>query len=169
MLAGCGGDNNSTDSVSKEPVHCSTATKITAKVYKILVSYKLEENSCNDLLEVHITDDDFYAVHGFRVYRSFYKVTGYERLQTQYSADKYTTYVTKNPDSNESESHDIEYSFIYGNDFITKLNLYTTNTDIIYSTSEEYQLISDYSLPEFVLADFEEATQDMDSSNMVYQ
>lgn len=168
-LTACGGGSDDS-SPTPEPIsHCSTNTVIEAKLYKILTSYEVKTNTCNQLIKTDITDDDFFNKHGVRIYRAYYDVNGYDRFDSMsYQVDRHITLVTV-PASDDTPSQDIEYTVVYTDDFITKYNRYTTNTDIIYSTTDEYRLILDYSLPEFVLKDFEEVTKEMQSSNIKYK
>jgi hypothetical protein len=165
LLSACGG--------SEEPLppapHCSEATVLEAHLSRILTAYTIKTNTCNQISSADITDDDFYAVHGKRVYRSSYDVTGYNSFRSaSYSLSGHITFVEL-PATENTPSYQITYTVQYSDDFITKYNEYTTNTDVIYSSDDEYKLILDYSHPDFVLADFNEAIKDIKDANITYK
>jgi len=96
-------------------------------------------------------------------------VDGYDSFQSpSYVLDGHTTWVIKSAEGSVP-AQKITYEVKYTDDFITKYNEYTTNTDVIYSTEDEYKLILDYSHPDFVIADFNEAIKDMKDENLTYK
>ena len=60
----------------------------------------------------------------------------------------------------------IDYTYGVGDDFITRYNNETTNTDYIYSNEDEYKLIMSYTFPDNFVADFNEATKDINEDNV---
>lgn len=170
LLSACGGDSNSDNNNNAMPTaHCSESTKIEANAAVILTGYDLKINTCNQLIEIDLIHEDRVDSYGTLVYRSGYEVPGYSRFRSVgYKPEGHTTLVTI-PAIDGTPSYNIEYSVNYSDDFITKYNEYSTNTDVIYSTEDEYKLILDYSHPEFVLLDFNEATKDMKEENLTYR
>lgn len=170
LLSACGGGDSNSNSNSAMPTpHCSESTKIEVNPAVILTAYDFKVNTCNQLIQIAILHEDRVNENRTALYQSRYEVPGYSMfLSFGYKPEGHTTVVTI-PAKDSTPSHNIEYSVNYSDDFITKYDEYSTNTDVIYSTEDEYKLILDYSHPEFVFLDYKEAIKDMKEENLTYR
>jgi hypothetical protein len=166
LMLSCGGGSDTAEQPNIPPVvittptptpvpHCSDNTVLDFADYSSSAAgeqlvYVFLTNTCNNIRQARIHDGELYLadvdVEGFgKTSLNFRENSIYWAFLDEENSKNYAKYTN--------------YTYVYGDDFMTKYNDHTTNTDIIYNHEDEYKLMMVNVLPENVELLLEEVTK----------
>ena len=175
LLSACGGGSDGEgNKVAVEPPHCSEASVAVIEKHSRYDKNYFTTNECNELFQLTIRHSGTYTEEQSPYGYVNYKLNNGSYMSIIRGAGQ--TNITTWADATYSGFYEqylgagyglrIDYEHRDGDDFMTKYNNDTTNTDYIYSNEDEYKLIMSYSLPDSFVADFNEATKDIKEDNV---
>ncbi len=175
LLSACNdSSDDSAEAISAVAPHCSQATVLVIEKHRRFEKNFFNTNQCNELFQLTARYTGTYTDQQSPFGYIRYKLKNGDYLSTTSTgSNKIATTIWTNATysgyyNQYLNGYDLRLNYTYksGDDFITKYNTTTTNTDFIYSNEEEYQYIMRYSLPALFIEDFNEATKDIKDDNV---